>query len=166
PLAETGLGKVYHAALEATEPGRVFFSDLEPYAPLDGVLSRFIATPIFTGKTKLGVLAFRMPEAGIAAVLDSRLGLGETGETLLVGGDGLLRSDSPFTEGDDRMSAAYAAPSVEQAFASGTVSTARVESWRGMPMMAAAAPVRFLDNTWAVVATIADSEALAPVEQM
>ena len=166
PLADTELGQLYNAALAATEPGQVYFSDLAPYAPMDGALASFIATPIYSGKTMLGVLAFRMPETGIAAILDSRLGLGETGETLLVGSDGLLRNNSPFTEADDRMATAYAAASVDAALSAGKIGTAQVTDYRSTPMMAAAAPVAFMDSTWALVATIADAEALAPVGQM
>ena len=164
--AATALGAVYVQALAATEPGAAFFADLAPYAPTGGSLQSFLATPIFSGKTMLGVLAFRLGEKGLAAVLESRVGLGETGETFLVGSDGLLRSNSTFTDTDDRMTSAYAAPPVDAALGSGAVTTSEVSSWRSLPMMAAAAPVEVLGNRWALVATIANAEALAPLGQM
>jgi methyl-accepting chemotaxis protein len=164
--AETELGKLYAQALTATAPGEVFFSDLAPYAPMGGQLASFIATPIFSGKTMLGVLAFRMSDAGFSTILDSRLGLGETGETFYVGADGLLRSNSPFSDADDRMATVYSAPSVDRAMGSGEVTTSQVSTYRGIPMVAAAAPVEFLGHKWALVATIGEAEALAPVGHM
>ena len=55
----------------------------------------------------LGVLAFKMPTDGIDAILDSRLGLGETGETFFVGADHLFRNDSAFSTANDVLATAY-----------------------------------------------------------
>ncbi len=163
--ADTALGALYAQALAASA-GEVFFADFAPYAAMGGSLQSFVATPIFSGKTMLGVVAFRLGEASLAAILESRVGLGETGETFLVGADGLLRSNSTFTEADDRMTASYAAPAVDAALNTGEITTSEVSAWRDMPMMAAAAPVDVLGSRWALVATIGHAEAMAPLGQM
>ncbi len=111
----------------------------------------------------LGVLAFRMPETGLAAILDSASGSARPARRCWSASDGLLRVNSPFTEADDRMAAAYTASSVDAALTTGKIGTAQVTAYRSMPMMTAAAPVAFMGSTWAPVATIADAEALAPV---
>ena len=61
----------------------------------------FIATPIDDGPERLGVLVFQMPVEEIERVMTGNQnwwadGLGETGETYLVGPDFKMRSDSRF----------------------------------------------------------------------
>ena len=54
----------------------------------------FIASPIYDGYRKVGVLIFQMPLAAITEIMGERAGLGNTGETYMVGPDMLMRSDS------------------------------------------------------------------------
>ena len=165
-LAKTALGSVYRAALALDQPGQTAFADSAPYAPAGGRNASFIATPMFSGKTKLGVVAFMMPAAPVNAIMESRLGLGETGETFFVGSDHLLRSNSSFSEGDDTLSTAYQMPGVDTAISSGQPAFGDWSAYRGLDMLAAVAPVQFEDQSWALVATIARDEAFAPVAAM
>src|SRR5690606_36072655 len=119
PFADSALAQVYAEALTMTEPGDVAFADTAPDAATPDQPASFMATPIFSGKTMLGVLAFRMPTASINAIMNSRFGLGETGETFFVGEDFLFRSDSAMVEGDETLTASYRSPAVEAALASG-----------------------------------------------
>jgi methyl-accepting chemotaxis protein len=165
PWADTDLGKVYRTAL-TLPAGEVAFSDVAPYAAMDGALASFIATPIYSGKTLLGAIAFRMPVEGINAMMSSSLGLGATGETFYVGADHLLRNDSTFSEANDRLATAYDVAAVDETIETGEVTTVHVSGYRGTDMLAAIAPVSFAGTRWALVATIAQSEALAPVADM
>ena len=58
------------------------------------VSTSFIASPVFDGNKKIGVLAFQMPLEKITEIANARAGQGETGETYFVGQDLKLRSDS------------------------------------------------------------------------
>jgi methyl-accepting chemotaxis protein len=63
--------------------------------------SAYIASPITlrpTGGEPVGVLVLRVSNAKIAEVMSERSGLGQTGETYLVGQDNLFRSESRFVE--------------------------------------------------------------------
>ncbi|HHY51171.1 MAG TPA: HAMP domain-containing protein, partial [Alphaproteobacteria bacterium] len=165
-LADSPLGRVYRAALALETPGETVFLDAEPYGPAGGTNASFIATPVFSGDTKLGVAAFMMPVAPINALLGARLGLGKSGETFIVGGDHLLRNDSRVTESDDTLVTEYAAPAVDAARTSRQPASGRWDGYRGMPMLLAATPVDFPGADWVLVATMSEAEALQPVSDM
>ena len=70
--------------------------DFQPYAPSNGDPAAFIASAVYDGSQKIGAVIFQMPINKIDAVMQERSGLGETGETYLVGADKLMRSNSRF----------------------------------------------------------------------
>jgi methyl-accepting chemotaxis protein len=166
PYANTELGKLYAEAMAMPEPGKIVFADIAPYAATPGKSAAFMATPIYNNKTLTGVVAFKLSTDRINQMMSTRLGLGETGETLFVGADHLLHNDSPFTEGADELTTAYDTPQVDAALRGETLPVAVTENYRDQRMLAVAAPVTFEDHTWALVATIADDEAMAPVNTM
>ena len=101
PHRETNLAKAARAALDAPERGFFKIGDFERYLPSLDAPAAFIATPIFDGVRKIGVLAFQMPVDRIDDLMTSQqswsqVGLGESGETYLVGEDMLLRNQSRF----------------------------------------------------------------------
>jgi methyl-accepting chemotaxis protein len=166
PYLDTALGQVYTAAAAMIEPGKIAFSDLAPYSVAGGVASSFMATPVFANKKLAGVLAFKFTASRISEALSERLGLGETGETILVGADHKLRNDSTFSADDDTLATDYASPQVDLALAGQPTSVARVSTYRNTAMLAVADPVSFEGHNWALVATIAEDEAMAPLTAM
>jgi methyl-accepting chemotaxis protein len=94
PFAESHLGELFSLANTAVTPGEFFIADFEPYEPSFEKPTAFMATPIFEENRKLGVLIFEFPVDKFKNVMSDRSGLGQTGETYLVGGDQLFRSDS------------------------------------------------------------------------
>lgn len=165
--AKSGLGDAFRAAAQLTTPGEVVFSDMSHYAPADNAPASFMATPILKGKTVIGVLAFRMPTAKINALLGSHLGIGQTGETLLVGADDhLLRNDSEFVVGNDTLATLYATPTVDEALKTGKPSHGEWRGYRAMDMLAVAVPIEFKGAQWALVATVSADEAFAPMAAM
>ncbi len=166
PYAGSELARLYREAAAMTEPGAFVFSDLAPYEATPGVPASFMATPIFNNATLVGVLAFKMPNDKINAMLGNRLGLGETGETFFVGEDRLFRNDSAFTEERDTIAMRYESPAVETAFETGEPVFGAYAGYRGTPMLATIVPIQFAGVNWALVSTIAESEAMAPVAGM
>ncbi|MDC9826405.1 methyl-accepting chemotaxis protein [Devosia sp. ZB163] len=164
--ADTGLGRAYRTAMAFTERGQVAFEDLSAYAPSAGVPASFLATAVFDPRKKLiGVMAIRMPVAPITKLMQDTANLGATGESFYVGADKLLRSDSLFSEGDDTLATAYDNPVVDAALA-GTASQGTTSDYRGMRMIATAEPVEFNGARWAMVTTIGEDEAFAPIAQL
>src|SRR5690606_31705933 len=103
-------------AVAFTEAGQVTYTDEVSYAPGGGDPASFVATKIFgMDGVPRGVLAVELPLTQINEQMASRNGLGETGETFLVGEDRLLRSDSSFTETDDFLTASYDSEPLAQA---------------------------------------------------
>ena len=56
------------------------------------------ASPVAAIAARLGVLALQLPSDTIAEIMHFTAGMGDSGETYLVGPDLLMRSDSRFTE--------------------------------------------------------------------
>ena len=158
PWADSDLGKVVRAAM-AGNPGDVFLTDFAPYGP-SGTPASFIAAPVYDQGLQAGVLAYQMPLGRISEVLSRTKGLGESGDVFLVGQDGLVRNDSPKTEGDDALSASLGGEVVSAALA-GTAGLGPVDH-DGEQMIGKAMPISFGGSDWAVVALENASDILAP----
>ncbi|MCB0281938.1 MAG: methyl-accepting chemotaxis protein [Calditrichaeota bacterium] len=101
PYANTNFGRVFNSACEASGNSFVKLEDFEPYDPSYGAPASFISSPIYDGNVLIGVLIFQMPVDRINDVMTNQhnweaAGLGETGETYLVGSDFKMRSISRF----------------------------------------------------------------------
>ncbi len=160
PWADTDLGKVVRSAM-AGEEGQVFLSDFAPYGPSAGAPASFIATPVFDQGFLIGVLAFQMPTALIGDVLVRTQGLGASGETYLVGQDGLVRNDSAKTEGNDVMTLALQGDAVTAALA-GESGLGTLIHHDGAAYVAASEPLTFGGVDWAVVALESQADIAAP----
>ncbi|MDP6343170.1 MAG: cache domain-containing protein, partial [Alphaproteobacteria bacterium] len=105
--ASSGLGKLTRAVLKSGDFGLV---DFEPYPPSNNEPASFIGQPVVNnGKTEL-VVALQLPLDAINAVMQRREGMGETGETYLVGQDLLMRSDSYLDQVNHTVEASFADP--------------------------------------------------------
>ncbi len=88
-LRNSGLAQVF-----AKSRNDIAFEDFAWYEPSNEPAS-FIATPLIDNSGKyLGSAAFQISLKGINAIMTERSGMGETGETYLVGSDKRMRSDS------------------------------------------------------------------------
>lgn len=76
------------------QSGQAELSDMEPYAPSNGAPAMFVGSPVRDGGDIIGVLAFQISNEAINGIMQERSGMGETGETYLVGFDKRMRSDS------------------------------------------------------------------------
>ena len=101
PYARSSLAQAFKEAQKQNN-GYIAIADFSFYVPSYGEPAAFVATPIYDNTRLVGALAIQIPTDRINAVMTSQgrwaeEGLGETGETFLVGGDTpqrLLRSDS------------------------------------------------------------------------
>jgi GAF domain-containing protein len=95
----TNFGKVVQEAAESKDRNFVKLIDFEPYDPSYHAPASFIASVVYDGDEKIGILVFQMPINKINQILTGNNkwredGLGETGETFIVGSDHKLRSIS------------------------------------------------------------------------
>lgn len=101
PYKDTNFAEAFDAARQAEDPDFVNLVDFEPYVPSFNAPASFIASPIFDGDTKVGVLVFQMPIDRINDIMTSNqawesVGLGKSGETYVVGQDFTMRNQSRF----------------------------------------------------------------------
>lgn len=86
PLAESHAARAFRSAWES-EPGTVIFEDAAPYLPANNADVCFIATPIFAGGVKRGVVLFEFSIERFNDILGAMAALGESGAVYLVGPD-------------------------------------------------------------------------------
>jgi methyl-accepting chemotaxis protein len=159
---DTGLGDVFRAALTADGPAYV---DFEPYPPSADAPASFISTAMRNeAGVVTGALAIQLPIDRINAIMNGSAGLGETGEIILVGRDGLMRSQSRFTDEPNILQTRVDDNAVRGAIEGGRDVTAVERA--GVPAVAAFSPIDFLGTRWAVVGAMQAGEILAPVAAM
>lgn len=95
-LKDSGLGKAFQALQTAADEA-VIMADFAPYAPSAGAHAAFMMAKMRDAAGKVaGYAALQVPTDQLNAVMQERTGLGETGESYLVGslgGANSLRSD-------------------------------------------------------------------------
>ncbi len=101
PYAESGLAEVVEAVRRESDHGTVHIADFHPYRPSYGAPAAFIASAIYNGPHVIGILAFQLSIDAIDEVMTGKQnwnadGLGDSGETYLVGNDLRMRSSSRF----------------------------------------------------------------------
>jgi len=154
------------------DKGEVALMDFAQYMPSYDAPASFIASPIFDGDTRLGVLIFQMPLDRITGVMSERAGLGKTGETYLVGPDLLMRSDSYLDPKNHSVTASFRRPetgkveteAAKRAIA-GQTGAEIIIDYNGNPVLSAYTPVKVGELTWALLAEIDVAEAFVPKEE-
>ncbi|MEE4284330.1 MAG: methyl-accepting chemotaxis protein, partial [Pseudomonadales bacterium] len=160
---DSDLGHVYRKVNSNPRAGYIAFTDFSPYAPSNDAPASFIATPVMgSGRQQMGTLVFQMPIARINEVMQAAEGMGESGETYLVGSDFLMRSDSRFSEESTILKTKVESETVKAAIA-GESGVQQTMDYRGISVESAFTPLKFQGVTWALIAEVDTDEALAGV---
>jgi class 3 adenylate cyclase len=118
PYKNSNLAKVLKRSLATNNPDAVFFSDFEPYEASKGEPTQFVASPIFDGQERIGVFALQLSTEAISNVMSGkrgweRYGLGQTGDSAIVGPDRLVRTnDRRYLEDPDDFIAGLSADGI------------------------------------------------------
>ncbi len=161
---QSGLSQAFKAALSSRKEGDISFVDFAPYAPSNGTPASFISTPVVSQSGFEGVLIFQMPIDRINQVLQLSVGMGETGETYLVGNDYLMRSDSRFSEESTILKNKVQTATVKKAL-EGETGAEITRDYRNIPVLSAYQPFDFQNVRWALIAEIDEQEMLAPARE-
>ena len=160
PWRDTGLAEVYRGAVQAAEAPEVVFSDFVSYAPSAGEPAMFAAIAMRDADEQvLGVLALQLPTDRIRDIMQFTAGMGETGETYLVGEDLLMRSDSRFSEDSTILRTRVDTESVRRALG-GETGTLFAADNRGENVLSAYTATQIGEFRWAVMAEIDEQEVL------
>lgn len=167
--SSSNLGLLVRRVLDNKSYGVI---DFAPYAPSNDDPAAFIAKPILDGQGNVVmVVALQLSLDAINSVMQLREGMGESGESYLVGSDYRMRSDS-YLSPDDHSVAASFSGSVERngvktdatlAALSGETGARIIEDYNGNSVLSSYSPLNIGDIRWALVAEIDESEAFDSV---
>ncbi len=162
---DSGLGKLAAKVIQSKAFG---LADFEPYAPSNGEPCSFIAQPVINnGEVEL-IVALQLSLESINSIMQERSGMGVTGETYLVGGDQLMRSDSFLDPVNHTVLASFKNPTLgavdtegSKAAIAGNTSEKIIIDYNGNPVLSAYAPITLGDVKWAILAEIDQAEAFS-----
>lgn len=156
------------------ETKSVAFQDFTPYRYRDNSPRFFIGAPVFNLRgDAVAVVVLELSGETINNIMSQRSGLGKTGETYLVGQDDLMRSNSYLDGKRYSVTNAFANPTSNQAKSiaidaalSGETGSKLIDSYLGLEVLSAYAPIKFEGVTWAIIAEKSRSEAFAAVSEI
>ncbi|MEM7627596.1 MAG: methyl-accepting chemotaxis protein, partial [Planctomycetota bacterium] len=160
PYKDTNFGSVVRQALASNTPGEVFVEDFAFYEPSYGNPAAFFGAPVFYNGSKVGCAVFQAPVDNINAAMNETAGLGETGQTLLVGQDKTLRSQDRFSDEGTILTASRDNAAVAALF-TGEYGNQQLEE-NGTTKLIAFAPLEIAGLNWGVLAEIDLAEVTAP----
>ncbi|MBN1179924.1 MAG: HAMP domain-containing protein, partial [Anaerolineae bacterium] len=170
PYRNTNLGQLVQDVLASQEPG---LSDFTIYAPSNRPAA-FTAYPIiYNGRIEM-LVAAQLPTEQINAIMQERTGMGETGETVLVGADLRMRSDSYLDSADHSVEASLQGSVAENGLdiepsrraLSGSSGVLETTGYLGNDIVAAYAPLNAVGLEWGIVATQNVSETFSAIDSL
>ncbi len=196
PYSDTNFARVFRSALEADDSEVVAVADFEPYHPSYNASAAFMASPIFEGSEKIGVLVFQMPIDRINDIMTNsqnwaEVGLGESGETYLVGPDFRLRNQSRFLIEDrdnyfqaidqagvplatiGQIRNLFSTIGLQEVNTEGTNAALAGENgtdtfpdYRGVPVLSSYKPLEIEGLNWAIMSEIDEAEAFSSIRSL
>jgi class 3 adenylate cyclase len=196
PYANSNLGDRLRLIKAARDRDDFRIADFEPYRPSLGAPMGFAMSPIFEGSNMIGILVLQFPIEIFNKVLTGDYqwkeeGLGETGESFVVGSDKTLRSRSRFMYQDpsrflkDLKDAGVSSKVVDRierqatamnVLAVNSLSVDRAlqglsgitvtRSYMGKDVLSSYGPLELDSLRWAVVSEIELDEAYAPIRRV
>ncbi|WP_305856371.1 ATP-binding protein [Balneatrix alpica] len=134
------------------------------YDPISDQIRAWVLLPIHQYGHLSGILAFSLPHTHLNALMGARQGLGEKGETYLVGPDKLMRSDSYLQPGSFSVQASlrqqqHLDSAAIRAGLAGQSGTATTLSYLNQQVLSAWAPLQVEGLHWVLVADMDLNEA-------
>jgi class 3 adenylate cyclase len=195
PYSDNNLAVGVKDLLQSPERLTVKFVPYSNYRPSYGNPTAFILTPLYDENQVIGVIALQFSTNEIDRVMTNNqqwanAGLGETGESIVVGADYKMRSNSRFMIQDpdryiEQMKQAGASarlldrlrstkttilnqeirlPLVDKALQNQS-GVEHGKDYRQVESIMSYSPVRFGDTTWALITRMDEAEAIAPIAQ-
>jgi methyl-accepting chemotaxis protein len=193
PWAQSGLGQAFEKAMAAKNANDVLITDYAPYRPSYDDQASFVSTPIVEDGRTIGVFIVQLPIDRVNQIMTFNdkwkdVGLGESGETYLVGPDKTPRSISRFMKQDsaafikmmrglnasqnklasmDSRDSNIGLMTVDtrgvQSALAGQSGTAVYPDYRGVNVLGSYAPIDVLGLRWVILSEIDESESNAPI---
>ncbi len=166
--ADSTLG---HLVQKVLETKTFAISDYAPYAPSFNDPHLFVAQPVLDKNGEIEVVvALQLSDEILDEVMLERAGMGKSGETYLVGSDGLMRSNSFLDFDNHSIKASFANPNQgavktesSQAALAGETGEKTIKNYLGQTVLSAYTPLTVGHTTWALIAEISEYEAFAAI---
>lgn len=172
PYKDSGLAKLWRRVV-STQKGAI--EDFAPYAPSNDEPASFVGSPIFDDNGNVeAVVALQISLEAIDDIMQQRSGMGETGETYLVGQDKRMRSNSFLDPQGRSVKASFAGSVAENGVdteasreaLAGKTGVGRVVDYNGNLVFSAYAPVHLGNTSWALLAEIDEAEVDIPIKNL
>lgn len=193
PFNNTNLADAFRSVHKSVDKSWVKLVDFKPYHPSYNAPASFIAAPIYDNGERIAVLIFQMPIDRINNIMTNKLnwksvGLGESGESYIVGDDFTLRNQSRFLIEDpknyfkmirdigtpkstvakiENFQSSIGLQEVRtegtKAAIAGETGTKIFPDYRGVPVLSAYKPLQIEGMNWVIMSEIDESEAFAHV---
>jgi len=196
PYADSQAAKVFQEVKQSKDPFFLTFSDFEQYKPSYGQTTMFVGTTVFDGDDLVGALIFQINTERLDRLMTANrqwkeVGMGQSGETYLVGEDSTFRT-SPrlFLEnpkeylklaerqgvstekinlirktGTPVLVQPVKTEAARNALA-GKTATASYTDYRGVPVVASYQPIRFGPFDWGLIAKIDQDELFSGIRRL
>lgn len=193
PYRESNLAELARELRTNSDLSKAKFIDFDAYRPSYGAPASFVGMPITEGAEVIGALVLQLPVDEINKIMTgdnnwTADGLGESGETYLVGEDYMMRSISRFYLQDTigyteaLMTLGIEKEEVERMYRIGTTilnqrvktegvsaalagksETKIIEDYRHTPVLSSYAPLQLQDLNWAILSELDEAEANIPI---
>ncbi len=169
-LRSSGLGEAWK---EAIASNGMHITDMAPYAPSNDEPAMFMSFPIIEDGEAEAVVVVQINPESINTIMQERTGMGESGETYLVGSDKLMRSDSFLDPANHSLKTSFANPNtgsvdteaVREAQA-GKSDTKIILDYNNNPVLSSYTTITIDDLKWTLIAEIDESEIFAPINDL
>jgi PAS domain S-box-containing protein len=161
PYKNENVAEAFKSARE-----QITLVDFKKYAPSNMAPASFIAAPIenIAGE-KLGVLILQLPLDQINIIMQERSGMGETGETYIVGDDYFMRTDSRFQKESTVLTREVRTDAVKNGL-NGVSGTGVVADYRGIKVLSSFEKLSIGGMNWVILSEIDFDEIIKPVYKL
>jgi len=166
PYKDSSLGDLFRAVV-ASESNEVQFADFEAYAPKGGAFSGFMAAPIRNDAGEiLGVIAFEKPASVLNQIALDPVGLGETGEAIIIASDKTTRNASRQSDSYQAMGPIPEGHWAGNAGGENASSFSDVIGVSGTPALAHISPIESDWVDWQLAVEQDQTEVLGPLREL
>lgn len=162
---DSGLARAVKAAIEKRKP---VIEDFSPYSPSDGESAAFVAAPILANKEMTGIVALQVSLKKTQKIIEERTGLGETGESYLIGKkhNTISFRSNMLTMGDGKFKVGYDVTNIIPEYVkdalAGQVGTDLFTDTSGNLVLVSYAPLKTNGLEWAIITKINLDEVIVP----
>lgn len=174
PYSRTGLGHIVNDTITKLKNHAFHIEDFSPYPPNNNKPEAFISAPIMVDGELDSILVLKLSIDHINELMQQRDGMGETGESYLVGADHKMRSDSFLDPVNHSVKASFAGSIARNgvdsiavnAALSGKIGSEIITDYNGNLVLSAYAPLKLDDLDWVMIVEMDEVEALIPVVEL